>query len=147
MIFAESNNFDAFLASNCKTPPNPECNLSLGSPESWNLSKERFISLNDPKLFLSNILPSSAIQYGLYFSVCVTRINPWDFRFEGILQLEAKKASKVFDSALIISELPDSFGYHTVHSERIDAKMLEKMIIEEQKAKDYLEEKYVQARW
>nr|NIM25741.1 hypothetical protein [Nitrosopumilaceae archaeon]NIP09774.1 hypothetical protein [Nitrosopumilaceae archaeon]NIS94590.1 hypothetical protein [Nitrosopumilaceae archaeon] len=62
-------------------------------------------------------------------------------------QLEAKKASKIFNSAKIISDLPNSFGYHTVQSERIDSKMLEQMIIEEEKAKDYLKKKYLQARW
>ncbi len=67
--------------------------------------------------------------------------------FGGVLQLEAKKASKIFNSAKIISDLPNSFGYHTVQSERIDSKMLEQMIIEEEKAKDYLKKKYLQARW
>jgi hypothetical protein len=60
---------------------------------------------------------------------------------------EQDKASKSFDSSKIISSLPDSFGYHYDQTERIDAKMLEQMIIEEQKAKEYLKMKYLQARW
>ncbi|MFB5634716.1 MAG: DUF11 domain-containing protein, partial [Candidatus Nitrosomaritimum aestuariumsis] len=67
--------------------------------------------------------------------------------FGGVMMYEQDKASKSFDSSKIISSLPDSFGYHYDQTERIDAKMLEQMIIEEQKAKEYLKMKYLQARW
>ncbi|MDX1442015.1 MAG: DUF11 domain-containing protein, partial [Nitrosopumilaceae archaeon] len=67
--------------------------------------------------------------------------------FNQILEEESKKALQIFDSTKIISDLPDSFGYHTVYSERINPEMIEKMVQEEQRAKDYLLKKYLQARW
>jgi hypothetical protein len=67
--------------------------------------------------------------------------------FGGVLQYEQNRASEVFDSSKLISELPDSFGYYFEYKERIDDKMKQQMLIQEQKAKDLLEKKYLQARW
>ncbi|MFB5607526.1 MAG: hypothetical protein ACE5RG_05420, partial [Candidatus Nitrosomaritimum yanchengensis] len=67
--------------------------------------------------------------------------------YGAIIQYEQDKASKLFDSTKLISNLPDSFGYHYEYGERIDEIMKKQMLIEEQKAKELLEQKYVQAHW
>jgi hypothetical protein len=54
----------------------------------------------------------------------------------------------VFDSSELISELPESFAYIFLErDERIDEKMKQQMLIEEQTAKDLLDKKYIQTRW
>jgi hypothetical protein len=54
----------------------------------------------------------------------------------------------MFDSTEYISELPASLAYiYTESSERIDEKMRQQMLIEEQIAKDHLEKTSVQTRW
>jgi hypothetical protein len=67
--------------------------------------------------------------------------------FGGLLQYEQNRASEMFDSSKLISELPDSFGYYYEHNERIDEEMKRQMIKEEQTAKELLKRKYLQARW
>jgi len=67
--------------------------------------------------------------------------------FGGVLQYEQNRALGVFDSSKLISELPDSFGYHFEFNERINEKMKQQMLIEEQIAKDLLDKKYLQAHW
>ncbi len=67
--------------------------------------------------------------------------------FAGILQYEQNRATEVFDSSELISELPESFAYiYPETSERIDGKMREQMITQEQIAKDHLEKTYLQTR-
>ena len=68
--------------------------------------------------------------------------------FGGIIAYEQKRASEVFDSSELISELPESFAYIFPEThERIDDKMRQQMFIQEQTAKDYLEKTFLQARW
>ncbi len=68
--------------------------------------------------------------------------------FAGIIAYEQKRASGVFDSSELISELPESFAYIFLErDERIDEKMKQQMLIEEQIAKDLLDKKYIQTRW
>jgi len=68
--------------------------------------------------------------------------------FGGIIAYEQKRASGVFDSSELISELPESFAYIFPEThERIDDKMRQQMFIQEQIAKDHLEKTYLQARW
>jgi hypothetical protein len=68
--------------------------------------------------------------------------------FGGIIAYEQKRASGVFDSSELISELPESFAYiFPEPHERIDDKMRQQMFIQEQMAKDHLEKTYLQARW
>jgi len=68
--------------------------------------------------------------------------------FGGIIAYEQKRASGVFDSSELISELPESFAYIFPEThERIDDKMRQQMFIQEQMAKDHLEKTYLQARW
>ena len=68
--------------------------------------------------------------------------------FGGIIAYEQKRASGVFDSSQLISELPESFAYiYPDPSERIDDKMRQQMLNQEQIAKDLLEKTYLQARW
>ena len=68
--------------------------------------------------------------------------------FVGIIEYEQKRASSVFDSSQLISELPESFAYIYPNThERIDDAMRQQMHIEEQMAKDHLEKTYLQARW
>jgi len=67
--------------------------------------------------------------------------------FEGVLNSEQDKASKIFDSSKLISQLPDSFGFHYEYKKRIDDAMRQQMLHEEQKAKSLLERNSLQARW
>ena len=67
--------------------------------------------------------------------------------FSGLLALEESKAMMVFNSTKIISTLPDSFGYHYEFKERMTDELKHQMSIEEQKAKEFLEHRYLQARW
>jgi hypothetical protein len=68
--------------------------------------------------------------------------------FGGIIAYEQKRASGVFDSNQLISDLPESFAYIFPDTgERIDEKMRQQMLIQEQMAKEHLEKTYLQARW
>jgi len=54
----------------------------------------------------------------------------------------------LFNSTEYISELPESFAYiFPEHDERIDDKMRQQMLIQEQIAKDHLEKTSIQKRW
>jgi len=68
--------------------------------------------------------------------------------FGGIIAYEQKRATLLFNSTQYISEIPESFAYiYPEISERIDDKMREQMLTQEQIAKDHLEKTYLQARW
>ncbi len=68
--------------------------------------------------------------------------------FGGIIASEQKRATLLFNSTEYISELPESFAYiYPESSERIDDKMREQMLDEEEKCLKFLEDKYIQARW
>ncbi|MDH3386193.1 MAG: thrombospondin type 3 repeat-containing protein, partial [Nitrosopumilus sp.] len=67
--------------------------------------------------------------------------------FEKIIDYEQNRALKIFDSSKLISELPDSFGHHIEIKERIDDKVKQQMLIQEQKAKELLENTFVQTHW
>jgi hypothetical protein len=95
---------------------------SFGSFKEINQSFERFQDSGEPK----------------------TRLHSG---FGGLILSEQDRASKLFNSSKLISKLPDSFGYHYEYGERIDEIMKKQMLVEEQKAKEMLEQKYVQARW
>ncbi|MEJ2259788.1 MAG: hypothetical protein P8X78_04675 [Nitrosopumilaceae archaeon] len=95
---------------------------SFGSFKEINQSFERFQDSGEPK----------------------TRLHSG---FDGVILSEQDRASKLFDSSKLISKLPDSFGYHYEYNERMDEIMKKQMLVEEQKAKEMLEQKYVQARW
>ena len=60
--------------------------------------------------------------------------------FASILDYEKNRATAVFDASLLISELPDSFGYHIVITERIDKEMKQEMLLQEEIAKEILDE-------
>jgi hypothetical protein len=67
--------------------------------------------------------------------------------FGKIIDYEQNRAVRVFDSSKLISELPDSFGYHIEMKERVDDKMKQQMLLQEQIAKELLETKYIQTHW
>ena len=68
--------------------------------------------------------------------------------FGGIIAYEQKRAIQLFNSTEYISELPESFAYIFADpSKRIDDKMRQQMLNQEQIAKDLLEKTYLQARW
>jgi hypothetical protein len=60
--------------------------------------------------------------------------------FGSLLDYEKNRATAVFDASLLISELPDSFGHHVVISERIDEEMKQEMLLQEEIAKEILEQ-------
>ena len=60
--------------------------------------------------------------------------------FGGILAYEQNRALDVFDSTKLISELPDSFGYHFDIQDRINEEMMQEMLLQEEMAKQILEE-------
>ncbi|MDH3618615.1 MAG: hypothetical protein OEM89_07810, partial [Nitrosopumilus sp.] len=66
--------------------------------------------------------------------------------FGGILQLEKSKALEIFNSTKFISELPDSYGYYYESDERINNEIHDQMLIQEQKAQEWLDIMYRQAR-
>jgi hypothetical protein len=48
--------------------------------------------------------------------------------FGGILDYEQNRATQVFDSTKLISDLPDSFGYHFEPTERLNDQLLNEML-------------------
>ena len=67
--------------------------------------------------------------------------------FGKIINYEQNRAVKIFDSSKLIAELPDSFGHHIEITERIDDEMKRQMLLQEQKAQELLDAKYVQTHW
>ena len=67
--------------------------------------------------------------------------------FGEIVELEKSRASTIFDSSELISEIPGTFEYHYEFGERIDEEKKEQMHLQEQKAKDHLKKTYLQARY
>jgi hypothetical protein len=68
--------------------------------------------------------------------------------FAGIIAYEQNRATQLFNSTEYISEIPESFAYiFPEPDERIDDKMRQQMLIQEQKAKEHLEKTFLQARW
>lgn len=67
--------------------------------------------------------------------------------FAEIISQEKQRATEIFDSSKIISELPDSHTFKIKIKERIDKKM--KALMSEQKeiCKKFLEESYKQSRF
>jgi hypothetical protein len=67
--------------------------------------------------------------------------------FGGILDYEQKRAVQIFDSSSIVSETPSAFAYEFPETtSRIDEKLEQKMLEQEQIAKKVLEEEDIQAR-
>jgi hypothetical protein len=67
--------------------------------------------------------------------------------FGGILHYEQKRATQIFDSSSIVSEIPSSFAYEFPEmSSRMDEKLQQKMLEQEAIAKKILEEENIQAR-
>jgi hypothetical protein len=67
--------------------------------------------------------------------------------FGGILNYEQKRATQIFDSSSIVSEIPSTFAYEFPEmSSRMDEKLQQKMLEQEQIAKKILEEENIQAR-
>jgi len=63
--------------------------------------------------------------------------------FGGKIAYEEMRATDVFDSSELISELPDSFAYVFPESgERIDKEMKEKMLEQEKICQKYFEQTY-----
>jgi len=60
---------------------------------------------------------------------------------------EQKRATQLFDSSVLISELPDSFTINMPIGERITPEMEDKMLFEEYRAQKIIEESKVQTRW
>ena len=67
--------------------------------------------------------------------------------FGGKIADEEHRAREIFDSSKIISEVPGTFAYKIGIGERITEDLEQEMIIEEQKAKEFLDKKYLQARY
>ncbi|HUT06127.1 MAG TPA: hypothetical protein VMW74_05510 [Nitrosopumilaceae archaeon] len=67
--------------------------------------------------------------------------------FGGIMAYEQKRATQLFDSSVLISELPDSFTINMPIGERITPEMEDKMLFEEYRAQKIIEESKVQTRW
>jgi len=67
--------------------------------------------------------------------------------FAGILAYEQNRATDVFDSAKLISELPDSFGYHFEIKERLSNELKQEMLLQEEIAKTILENMNRQTRY
>ena len=66
--------------------------------------------------------------------------NRMHSEFGGILDYEQKRATQVFDSTKLISELPDSFGYHFEMDQRFNEQMVNDMLEQQEIAKRVLEE-------
>jgi len=61
--------------------------------------------------------------------------------FGGIISYEQNRATEVFDSSKLVSELPESFAYIFPETgERITEEMIQKMLLQEQIAKEILDE-------
>jgi len=96
---------------------------NFGSFKEINQSFERFQDTGEPK----------------------TRVHSG---FGGIIAQEQERATAVFDSSELISELPESFEYSFPESnERIDKEMKEKMLEQEKECLKYLDSMDIQARW
>jgi len=68
--------------------------------------------------------------------------------FGGVIAYELKRATGIFDSSELISELPDFIPYSPpVITERMTEEMKQKMLEQEEIAKKIIEESKVQARW
>jgi hypothetical protein len=67
--------------------------------------------------------------------------------FGGVIAYEQNRATALFDASELISELPDSFSHDISIDERMNAKMKQKMMQEEQECLKHLEESTKQARW
>ena len=66
--------------------------------------------------------------------------------FAKVVESEKFRALDVFNSTKLISDLPDTFGYHYEFDDRINASLKHQMKIEEQKAHEILTQ-YLQARY
>ena len=66
--------------------------------------------------------------------------------FGGILAYEQDRATDLFDSSKLISELPDSFGYHFDMQDRVSDKMLQEMQLQAEIAQSILDEMDKQSR-
>jgi hypothetical protein len=60
--------------------------------------------------------------------------------FGGILDYEQNRATQVFDSTKLISELPDSYGHHFEMTERFNGQLINDMLEQQEIAKKILEE-------
>jgi hypothetical protein len=60
--------------------------------------------------------------------------------FGGILDYEQNRAIQVFDSTKLISDLPDSFGYHFDMEDRLNEELMQDMLDQQEIAKKILEE-------
>jgi hypothetical protein len=60
--------------------------------------------------------------------------------FGGIIAYEQDRALEIFDSTKLISELPDSFGYHFEIQDRMNEEMKQAMLLQEQIAKAVVDE-------
>jgi len=67
--------------------------------------------------------------------------------FGGIIDYEKNRATQVFDATKLISDLPDSFGYHIEMKERVSDEMKQNMLQQEQIAKSILEQMDKQNRY
>ena len=67
--------------------------------------------------------------------------------FGGKIVDEQNRALDIFDSSKLIAELPDSFGLYIEIKDRMTDEIKQQMFDQEQKAKDLLEKKYLQARF
>jgi hypothetical protein len=60
--------------------------------------------------------------------------------FGGIISYEQDRATQIFDSTKLISELPDSFGYHFDMQDRVTDEMLKEMQLQAEIAQRILDE-------
>ena len=67
--------------------------------------------------------------------------------FGGIIVYEQDRATEIFDSTKLISELPDSFGHHFEIQDRMNEEMRQAMLLQEQIAKAVVDEMDIQDRY
>jgi hypothetical protein len=60
--------------------------------------------------------------------------------FGGILAYEQNRALDVFDASKLISELPDSFGYHFERTDRMTDEMKQQMLLQQEIAREIIDE-------
>jgi hypothetical protein len=67
--------------------------------------------------------------------------------FEGVVKYEQNRALKIFNAAVLVSDLPDSFSHEISIGERINDETYKELEKQAKIAGSFLEKKYVQARY
>jgi hypothetical protein len=68
--------------------------------------------------------------------------------FGGIIAYEQQRAQNIFEASMYLSDIPESFTYNfPEYGPRISDELRQKMLLQEEIAKNILEDSRVQARW